>query len=104
MKGIYNIKNKTEKVPYVCPYLIKRFKRVLEGEKIEVKTTKRASHILPDFVGHTILVHNGKKFIALAIKSYMVFNRLGEYVLTRKAVIHPKTKVVKSVKKETKKK
>ena len=63
-------------------------KRVLAmneaGEKKVLKTWSRASTIFPDFVGHTIAIHNGKDFIPVYISEEMVGHKLGEFALTRK--------------------
>lgn len=53
------------------------------GKKSVVKTWARASVISPDFVGHTIAVHNGNKFIPVYITENMVGHRLGEFAPTR---------------------
>ncbi|MFO7844143.1 MAG: 30S ribosomal protein S19 [Bacteroidales bacterium] len=62
-------------------------KRVLElnesGKKSVVKTWSRRSMISPDFVGHTIAVHNGNKFIPVYITENMVGHKLGEFAPTR---------------------
>mgnify|MGYP003889103955 FL=1 len=62
-------------------------KRVLEmnksGKKSVIKTWSRRSVISPDFVGHTIAVHNGNKFIPVYITENMVGHRLGEFSPTR---------------------
>ena len=62
-------------------------KRVLEmnesGKKSVIKTWSRRSVISPDFVGHTIAVHNGNKFIPVYITENMVGHRLGEFATTR---------------------
>ena len=56
-----------------------------KGPYIEVKLEKKvASMISPDFVGHTIAVHNGNKFIPVYITENMVGHKLGEFALTRK--------------------
>jgi len=52
-------------------------------EKKVVKTYSRASMISPEFVGHTIAVHNGKKFIPVFISENMVGHKLGEFAPTR---------------------
>jgi len=65
----------------------KREKRVLEmnesGKKSVAKTWSRRSVISPDFVGHTIAVHNGNKFIPVYITENMVGHKLGEFAPTR---------------------
>ncbi len=53
-----------------------------------IKTHMREMFILPDFVGLTIHVHNGKEFVPIEIKPSMVFHRLGEFALTTKQVKH----------------
>ncbi|HHJ10864.1 MAG TPA: 30S ribosomal protein S19 [Bacteroidetes bacterium] len=62
-------------------------KRVLEmnesGKKTVIKTWSRRSMISPDFVGHTIAVHNGNKFIPVYITENMVGHKLGEFAPTR---------------------
>jgi len=62
-------------------------KRILEmndsGKKSVLKTWSRRSVISPDFVGHTIAVHNGNKFIPVYITENMVGHKLGEFAPTR---------------------
>lgn len=62
-------------------------KRILEmndsGKKSVIKTWSRRSVISPDFVGHTIAVHNGNKFIPVFITENMVGHKLGEFAPTR---------------------
>lgn len=62
-------------------------KRILEmndsGKKAVIKTWSRRSLISPDFVGHTIAVHNGNKFIPVYITENMVGHKLGEFAPTR---------------------
>jgi len=62
-------------------------KRILEmnktGKKTVIKTWSRRSEITPDFVGHTIAVHNGNKFIPVYITENMVGHKLGEFAPTR---------------------
>ena len=53
------------------------------NEKKVVKTWSRASTILPEFVGHTFAVHNGKKFIPVYVTENMVGHKLGEFAPTR---------------------
>ena len=53
-----------------------------------IRTHLREMVILPDFVGLTIHIHNGKEFVPVEIKPQMVFHRLGEYALTTKQVRH----------------
>ena len=53
------------------------------GEKRVIKTWSRRSTIIPDMVGYTIAVHNGKKFIPVYITENMVGHKLGEFAMTR---------------------
>ncbi|NLZ72513.1 MAG: 30S ribosomal protein S19 [Bacteroidales bacterium] len=53
------------------------------GKKSVLKTWSRSSMISPDFVGHTIAVHNGNKFIPIYITENMVGHKLGEFAITR---------------------
>jgi small subunit ribosomal protein S19 len=74
----------TKKGPFVNEKLLKKIIEMNEkGEKKVIKTYSRASTITPDFVGHTIAVHNGKKFIPVYITQEMVGHRLGEFSPTR---------------------
>ena len=63
-------------------------------EKKVVKTWSRRSTIVPDMVGHTIAVHNGRKFIPVFVTENMVDYRLGEFSPTRTFVVHPGIKKV----------
>ena len=70
------------------PYIdIKLEKKILtmneENKKNVVKTWARASMISPDFVGHTVAVHNGNKFIPVYVTENMVGHKLGEFAQTR---------------------
>jgi small subunit ribosomal protein S19 len=59
------------------------------GKKTVVKTWSRASMISPDFVGHTIAVHNGNKFIPVYVTENMVGHKLGEFSPTRNLAAMP---------------
>lgn len=73
-----------KKGPYVDVKLLKKIQLLNEAnQKRVIKTWARASTITPDFVGHTIAVHNGNKFIPIFITENMVGHRLGEFALTR---------------------
>ena len=54
-----------------------------QGEKRVLKTWSRRSTIVPDFLGHTIAVHNGKQFIPVYVQENMVGHKLGEFAPTR---------------------
>ena len=74
-----------KKGPYVFGRLLKKIQKLNENNKKEVvKTYSRRSTIYPDFIGHTIAVHNGKEFIPVYITEDMVGHKLGEFALTRK--------------------
>ncbi len=73
-----------KKGPYVQPALLKRVREMNEkGEKKVLKTWSRSSTIFPDFVGHTIAVHDGKKHVPVYITEDMVGLKLGEFAPTR---------------------
>ena len=73
-----------KKGPYLNVSLEKKVLSMNEsGKKSVVKTWARASVISPDFVGHTIAVHNGKNFIPVYITENMVGHKLGEFSPTR---------------------
>ncbi len=73
-----------KKGPYVDQKLLKRIEDMNKTrEKKVVKTWTRRSVIVPDFVGHTIAIHNGNKFIPIYITENMVGHKLGEFALTR---------------------
>ena len=73
-----------KKGPFVAPELIKRVIALNEaGEKKVLKTWSRASTIFPEFVGHTIAVHDGRKHVPVYITEDMVGHKLGEFGPTR---------------------
>ncbi len=73
-----------KKGPYIDYNLDRKVLKMNEsGKKSVVKTWARASMISPDFVGHTIAVHNGNKFIPVFITENMVGHKLGEFAPTR---------------------
>lgn len=72
------------KGPFVDLKLMKKVEKLnLEGAKRPIKTWSRRSMILPEFVGHTFSVHNGKTFNSVFITENMVGHRLGEFSPTR---------------------
>ena len=74
-----------KKGPYVQESLMKKVKEMNENnKKTVIKTWSRRSTIFPDFVGHTIAVHNGEDFIPVYITEDMVGHKLGEFSQTRK--------------------
>ena len=73
-----------KKGPYIQPVLLKRVQEMNEkGEKKVLKTWSRSSTIFPDFVGHTIAVHDGRKHVPVYITEDMVGLKLGEFAPTR---------------------
>ena len=73
-----------KKGPYIDIRLEEKILNMSEsGKKTVVKTWARASMISPDFVGHTVAVHNGNKFIPVYITENMVGHKLGEFAPTR---------------------
>lgn len=73
-----------KKGPYVELSLLTKVERLNKsGEKRPIKTWSRRSMIIPDFIGHTFAVHNGKSHISVFITENMVGHRLGEFSPTR---------------------
>jgi small subunit ribosomal protein S19 len=73
-----------KKGPYIDEKLLKKLLALNEtGEKRVVKTWARRTTISPDFVGHTLAVHNGNKFIPIYVTENMVGHKLGEFAPTR---------------------
>ena len=73
-----------KKGPFVSEKLLKRVVAMNEtGEKKVLKTWSRSSTIFPDFVGHTIAVHDGKKHVPVYVTEDMVGHKLGEFAPTR---------------------
>lgn len=74
-----------KKGPYVDSNLIEKIEKLDQQNKKEpVKTWARACTIIPEFVGHTFMVHNGMAFVKVFITEEMVGHKLGEFALTRK--------------------
>ncbi len=74
----------TKKGPYVDENLLKKIEQMnASGQKKVIKTWARSSVITPEFVGHTIAVYNGRKFIPVYLDENMVGHRLGEFAPTR---------------------
>ena len=73
-----------KKGPFVAESLMKKVeKQNASDDKSVIRTWSRASTILPDMIGHTIAVHNGKTHIPVYITEQMVGHKLGEFALTR---------------------
>ncbi len=74
----------TKKGPYVNEKLLKKVEKMAaSGQKKPIKTWARSSVVMPDFVGYTFLVHNGKNFLPVFITENMVGHKIGEFAPTR---------------------
>tara|TARA_Y100000992_G_scaffold93022_1_gene59865 strand:- start:70 stop:465 length:396 start_codon:yes stop_codon:yes gene_type:complete len=73
------------KGPFVHPSLLKKVDKLKDkGKSQPIKTWSRNSTIIPEFVGHSFLIHNGRSFIPITISEEMVGHKLGEFSPTRK--------------------
>jgi small subunit ribosomal protein S19 len=73
-----------KKGPFVTPKLFAKVERMTsDGRKEAIKTWARACTIVPEFVGHTFMVHNGKLHIKVFVTEDMVGHKLGEFAPTR---------------------
>jgi small subunit ribosomal protein S19 len=78
-----------KKGPFVDEHLARKVERMnLAGGKRIIKTWSRRSMVMPDFVGHTFAVHNGRAFINVFVTENMVGHRLGEFAPTRSFRLH----------------
>lgn len=81
-----------KKGPFVAYHLLKKIKTMNEsGDKSVVKTWSRSSMIIPDMVGHTIGVYNGKQHIPVFITQQLIGYKLGEFSPTRTFYSHIKS-------------
>jgi len=77
------------KGPFVDGHLLKKVEKMnASGKKLPIQTWSRRSMIIPDFVGHTFNVHNGKTFATVFVTENMVGHKLGEFSITRMFRIH----------------
>ncbi len=84
------------KGPFVDAHLAKKVEQVqASGSKKPIKTWSRRSVVLPDFVGLTIAVHNGRQHVPILINENMVGHKLGEFAVTRTFRGHAAGKKVK---------
>ena len=82
-----------KKGPFVHESLQKKIEKMNEaGEKKVIKTWSRASMIIPEMLGHTIAVYNGKAHVPVYVTEQMVGHKLGEFVPTRKFGGHAEDK------------
>lgn len=72
-----------KKGPYVDERLLAKVERQENGPKEPIKTWSRDCTIIPEFIGHTFLIHNGRQFMKLYVTEDMVGHKLGEFAPTR---------------------
>ncbi len=73
-----------KKGPYLDAKLIKKIEAInLSGQKAVIKTWSRASTIIPEMIGHTIGVHDGRRHVPIFITEHMVGHKLGEFAPTK---------------------
>ncbi|MDX9752784.1 MAG: 30S ribosomal protein S19 [bacterium] len=78
-----------KKGPYCEERLLKRIRELNEkNEKKVLRTWSRSSTVMPEMIGHTIAVHNGKKFVPVYMTENMVGHKLGEFSVTRNFKTH----------------
>jgi len=88
-----------KKGPFIDEHLQKKVDAMnRERDKKVIKSWSRRSTIIPEMVGHTIAIHNGRKFVPVYISENMVGHKLGEFALTRTFKGHSGKKVEKAVK------
>ena len=81
-----------KKGPFVAASLLRKIDKLNEqGSKQVIKTWSRASTILPQMVGHTIAVHNGRQHVPVFVSEQMVGHKLGEFAPTRTFRSHAKS-------------
>ncbi len=79
-----------KKGPFVDHHLIEKVRRMNQvGKKDPIKTWSRRSMIVPDMIGHSFEVHNGRKFLTVFVTETMVGHKLGEFSPTRLFKSHP---------------
>ena len=77
------------KGPFVDQHLVEKIEVMnASRQKRVVKTWSRRSTVIPEFVGHTLAVHNGRKFIPIYVTENMVGHKLGEFAPTRTFRVH----------------
>lgn len=83
---------------FVDEHLLKKVEQMNQGrDKKLIKTWSRRSTVVPDMIGHTFAVHNGKKFIPVYVTENMVGHKLGEFAATRFFKGHGQAKTEKAV-------
>ena len=90
-----------KKGPFVDGHLREKMEGLnTRSEKKVVKTWSRRSTIVPEFIGHTIAVHNGRKFIPVSVNEDMIGHKLGEFAPTRIFIAHSAEKKDKTEEKK----
>ncbi len=80
-----------KKGPFVADHLLRKVETLnVKGEKQVIKTWSRASTIVPQMIGHTIAVHNGRQHVPVYVSEQMVGHKLGEFAPTRTFRSHAK--------------
>lgn len=80
-----------KKSPFVAYHLLEKIEKMnSDGKRNTIKTWSRSSTILPNMVGHTIAVYNGKQHVPIFISDQFVGHKLGEFVSTRNFKTHIK--------------
>lgn len=77
-----------KKGPFIDEKLLKKLKKIKRGEKIIIKIWKRSATIVPEMIGYTFGVYNGKEFIPVHVTEEMVGHKLGEFSPTTKFMRH----------------
>lgn len=81
-----------KKGPFVADHLLKKIEKLnAKGDKQVIKTWSRASTIIPQMIGHTIAVHNGRQHVPVYVSEQMVGHKLGEFAPTRTFRGHAKS-------------
>lgn len=81
-----------KKGPFVADHLMRKIETLnAKGDKQVIKTWSRASTILPQMIGHTIAVHNGRQHVPVYVSEQMVGHKLGEFAPTRTFRGHAKS-------------
>ena len=90
-----------KKGPYVEESLMRRFNKVIaSGQRQPIKTWSRRSTVVPEFVGYTFAIHDGRKHVPVFITENMVGLKLGEFVATRTFKAHGGVKAKKAMAKK----
>nr|YP_010032331.1 ribosomal protein S19 [Schizocladia ischiensis]QOW07538.1 ribosomal protein S19 [Schizocladia ischiensis] len=81
-----------KKGPFVAYHLLQKIEEMnTTGRKETIKTWSRSSTIIPDMIGHTIAVYNGKRHIPLFVSDQIIGHKLGEFIPTRNFKSHVKS-------------